>query len=147
MSDFPCRSIAELNHNALTVPSLIPIRVEFETDAHRIRDCFVWNYAESISTPESFARVFCADLDLPENPWLATVANQIRAQIEEWESVARLKIGMDGAMPEDTLDQGEEKPDCRVILSVRLSNLLIIHHLSVRIDRRPDSSVPSYGPH
>ncbi|KAJ2986137.1 hypothetical protein NUW54_g9891 [Trametes sanguinea] len=57
--------------------ALIPIRVEFETDTHRIRDCFMWNLNESLITPESFARIFCADLDLPLTPWVDTIAAQI----------------------------------------------------------------------
>ncbi|KAG6808647.1 hypothetical protein H0H92_003398 [Tricholoma furcatifolium] len=81
--------------------SLIPIRVEFETDTHRIRDCFVWNVNETLIRPETFARTFCADLDLPFQPWLDTVANQIRAQIEEHEGVAAMDLGIDGAVDPD----------------------------------------------
>jgi len=36
--------------------ALVPIRVEFETDSHRVRDCFVWNLHEALVTPEEFAR-------------------------------------------------------------------------------------------
>lgn len=93
--------------------SLVPIRVEFETDTHRIRDCFVWNLNEGLITPENFARIFCADLDLPLS-WVETVTNQIRAQLEEHETIARLELTQ-----EDYATEGEELPECRVILSVR----------------------------
>ncbi|KAG5634141.1 hypothetical protein DXG03_006286, partial [Asterophora parasitica] len=98
--------------------ALIPIRVEFETDTHRIRDCFVWNLNETLIKPETFARTFCNDLDLPLQPWLDTVANQIRAQIEEHEGVASMDLGIDGALDIGALPvNGDEIAECRVILS------------------------------
>ena len=57
--------------------ALVPIRVEFETDTHRIRDCFVWNLNEDLIQPEAFARTFCQDLDLPTNPWVELISNQM----------------------------------------------------------------------
>ena len=106
--------------------ALVPIRVEFETDTHRIRDCFVWNLHEDLVKPESFARILCTDLELPLNPWVETIANQIRAQIEEHEGVASMELGsMDSyqEVGEDgqgmVVDEEIEIPECRVILSVR----------------------------
>jgi chromatin structure-remodeling complex subunit SFH1 len=74
----------------------------------------VWNLNEELVQPDNFARIFCADLDLPAVPWVETVTNQIRAQLEEHEAIGRLEITNDGFAPE-----GEEVPECRVILSVR----------------------------
>ncbi|KAG6874108.1 hypothetical protein C0992_008069, partial [Termitomyces sp. T32_za158] len=93
-----------MDKHALNRTALVPIRVEFETDSHRIRDCFLWNLNESLIKPETFARTFCNDLDLPLTPWADTIANQIRAQIEEHEAVASIDLAIDGA-------------ECRVILS------------------------------
>ena len=103
--------------------ALVPIRVEFETDTHRIRDCFVWNLHEDLIRPESFARTFCMDLDLPLVPWQETVANQIRAQVEEYEGLATMDLGSSAhgyeeVNSEETMDV--DVPECRVILSVRL---------------------------
>ncbi|KAI6098101.1 hypothetical protein F5141DRAFT_1146636 [Pisolithus sp. B1] len=89
-------SLDTLFTHAQTRTSLVPIRVEFDTDTHRIRDCFVWNLYETLVKPEMFARVFCADLELPVVPWAETVANQIRAQLEEHEGVASLDLGVEG---------------------------------------------------
>ena len=100
--------------------ALVPIRVEFETDTHRIRDCFVWNLHEDLIKPESFARTFCTDLDLPTNPWADLVAAQIRAQLEEHEGIAALDFGAETDV-EDEAREGDEVPECRVILSVRQS--------------------------
>ncbi|OSD06576.1 SNF5-domain-containing protein [Trametes coccinea BRFM310] len=113
--------------------ALIPIRVEFETDTHRIRDCFMWNLNESLITPESFARIFCADLDLPLTPWVDTIAAQIRAQIEDHEGVASTYLGADAEMsePEDETP-GEEVNECRVILSIDVQ--IATHHLLDHIE-------------
>lgn len=108
-----------LENHAKKRTSLVPIRVEFETDTHRIRDCFVWNINESLIKPENFAKIFCNDLDIPQT-WADTIATQIRAQLEDHEGVASMELGQDGAL--DTAEQpanGEELPECRVILSVR----------------------------
>lgn len=99
--------------------ALVPIRVEFETETHRVRDCFVWNLYETVIKPETFAKIFCSDLDLPLIPWVETVTNQIRAQLEEHEGVASMELSVDGAMNVDPAkDVVEEIPECRVILSV-----------------------------
>ncbi|KAF7364830.1 SNF5-domain-containing protein [Mycena venus] len=106
--------------------ALVPIRVEFETETHRIRDCFVWNLNEQLIQPENFARIFCTDLDLPAVPWVETVTNQIRAQLEEHEAIARLELTNDGFD-----DEGEEVPECRVILSidVQIANHHLLDHI------------------
>ncbi|KAG2151464.1 hypothetical protein DEU56DRAFT_880172 [Suillus clintonianus] len=121
-----------LQAQAQTRASLVPIRVEFETDTLRIRDCFVWNLNETLIKPESFARVFCADLDLPAIPWVDTVANQIRAQIEDHEGVASMDIGVDHAMDLDPhVEGGEEVAECRVILSidVQIATYHLLDHI------------------
>lgn len=116
-----------LEIQARKAAALVPIRVEFETETHRIRDCFVWNLYEDLITPEAFARTFCSDLDLPVNPWAETVANQIRAQIEDHEGVATMDFGLDAM---DIYGSGEEEvPECRVVLSVRAYS-----HTSIRLN-------------
>lgn len=106
--------------------ALVPIRVEFETETHRIRDCFVWNLHESLVTPEEFARTFCADLDLPAAPWSDTVAAQIRAQLEDQDGVGSMELAVDGGG-----NGGDEVPECRVILSidVQVDNHHLLDHI------------------
>lgn len=134
------RSLHDLETRSPKRTSLVPIRVEFETETHRIRDCFVWNLYETFIKPETFAKIFCADLELPIVPWAETVANQIRAQLEEHEGVASLDLGVEGyhcagycgdgdsngtyypnqhSHPGDPISENSgETPECRVILSV-----------------------------
>ncbi|KAL0960790.1 hypothetical protein HGRIS_005810 [Hohenbuehelia grisea] len=113
--EYPSQAALEANAARVVLP--VPIRVEFETDTHRIRDCFMWNLHESLITPESFARSFCQDLELPLNPWADTVAAQIRAQLEDAEGAASMALGGDAAMEIDSTP-GDEVPECRVIISV-----------------------------
>lgn len=116
-----CSSQEDLETQAKRANALVPIRVEFETDTHRIRDCFVWNLYENLVKPEAFAKIFCADLDLPQVPWVETITNQIRAQLEDHEGVASLDLGADDAAMEiDEAGTGEPVAECRVIISVRL---------------------------
>lgn len=122
-----CSSEAALQSQAEKPTALIPIRVEFETDTQRIRDCFVWNLNEELITPETFARTFCLDLDLSLQPYAEIVANQIRAQIEEHEGVASMYLGADAEMSEEEDESpGEEVNECRVILSVSVVVALLV---------------------
>ncbi|KAL4248171.1 SNF5 family protein [Abortiporus biennis] len=139
-----------LDMQALRPTSLVPVRVEFETDTHRIRDCFVWNIHENLIEPEQFAKTFCADLDLPPEPWVETIANQIRAQLEEHEGVVTVDLrgeGWDEALPEEELtevmevdgERGvgerrrnvEEVQECRVMLSidVQIATFHLLDHI------------------
>jgi hypothetical protein len=86
-------------------------------------------------TPEAFARIFCADLDLPlRGAFADTVAAQIRAQLEDADAVARVPLAGDTRWadarqpaPGDDLaalgtgepELGDELPECRVIVEVR----------------------------
>ena len=82
----------------------------------------MWDLNDDLTKPETFARVFCADLDIPGNMWIETIANQIRAQIEEYEGLATMDLGNSAAGYEDVLDDDGsmhvDVPECRVILSV-----------------------------
>ncbi|KAI0064125.1 SNF5-domain-containing protein [Artomyces pyxidatus] len=121
--DYPQDSLED---QAQRPTSLVPIRVEFETDTHRIRDCFVWNLHEKLVTPEQFARTFIADLDLPEIPWVETVTNQIRAQLEDQEGVGAMELAVDA-----TEERNDEIPECRVVLSidVQVDNHHLLDHI------------------
>ena len=122
LSDTNLYSSQEALESQAAKPSaLVPVRVEFETDTHRIRDCFLWNLHDDLTKPEAFARIFCTDLDLSLNQWQETVANQIRAQLEEYEGIASVDLGSsaEGYVDPDEAMGDIEVPECRVILSVR----------------------------
>ena len=129
----------QLANQAERSVALVPIRVEFETETHRIRDCFVWNLHESLVTPEEFARTFCADLDLPAAPWSDTVAAQIRAQLEDQDGVGSMELAVDGGG-----NGGDEVPECRVILSVRLIFPPTLQSISLTYTNQIDVQVDNH---
>ncbi|KZT44432.1 SNF5-domain-containing protein [Sistotremastrum suecicum HHB10207 ss-3] len=105
-----------LDAQAAKPSNLVPIRVELETDQYRIRDCFVWNVNEQLITPQQFAKIFCADLELPVHPYVEQVTAAIRSQVEEHEGIASMDLSVD---PDDEGSaEGDELPDCRVILAI-----------------------------
>jgi len=60
-----------------------------QSPGYKIRDVFLWNLHEALSTPEDFAVAFVQDLDLP-NPGAAIseISRQIRSQLEDYAGVA-----------------------------------------------------------
>jgi chromatin structure-remodeling complex subunit SFH1 len=61
------------------------------TPAYRLKDSFLWNLHEALTTPDQFAKTFVDELDLPNDrkPMLVlNVTNQIRQQLEEYAGVA-----------------------------------------------------------
>ncbi|KAJ9662605.1 Chromatin structure remodeling complex protein sfh1 [Neophaeococcomyces mojaviensis] len=60
-----------------------------QSPGYKIRDIFMWNLHEALSTPEDFAVAFVQDLDLP-NPSaaVAEISKQIRSQLEDYAGVA-----------------------------------------------------------
>lgn len=61
------------------------------TPAYRLKDSFLWNLHEALTTPDQFAKQFVDELDLPNDrkPFLIlNIANQIRQQLEEYAGVA-----------------------------------------------------------
>ncbi|KAH7028387.1 hypothetical protein B0J12DRAFT_684074 [Macrophomina phaseolina] len=61
------------------------------TPAYRLKDAFLWNLHEALTTPDQFAKVFVEELDFPNErkPIIITqIANQIRQQLEEYAGVA-----------------------------------------------------------
>ncbi|DAA73712.1 TPA_exp: Uncharacterized protein A8136_4146 [Trichophyton benhamiae CBS 112371] len=70
-------------------PTLPAYRKPEPAPPYRIKDSFLWNLHEALTTPEEFASVFVRELDLP-NPQSTALAicNQIRQQLEEYAGVA-----------------------------------------------------------
>jgi chromatin structure-remodeling complex subunit SFH1 len=61
------------------------------TPAYRLKDSFLWNLHEALTTPDQFAKQFVDELDFPNDrkPLLImTIASQIRQQLEEYAGVA-----------------------------------------------------------
>ncbi|KAL3309064.1 SWI SNF, matrix associated, actin dependent regulator of chromatin, subfamily b, member 1 [Cichlidogyrus casuarinus] len=53
---------------------LVPIRLDIEFDAVKLRDCFTWNRNEQIISPDQFAELLCDDLDLNPTQFVPAIA-------------------------------------------------------------------------
>ncbi|OXV10634.1 hypothetical protein Egran_01603 [Elaphomyces granulatus] len=86
LEPFPLpRNILEPSLN----PTLPGYRKPDPAPAYRIKDTFLWNLHEALSTPEEFATGMVRDLDLPNAPAAtAAISSQIRQQLEEYAGVA-----------------------------------------------------------
>jgi chromatin structure-remodeling complex subunit SFH1 len=70
-------------------PALPAYRKPDPAPPYRIKDTFLWNLHEALTTPEEFASGLVHDLDLPNPQAMAmAVSNQIRQQLEEYAGVA-----------------------------------------------------------
>ncbi|KAL2313854.1 Chromatin structure-remodeling complex subunit sfh1 [Schizosaccharomyces pombe] len=71
----------------------IPIRLDIELpNNYRLKDTFLWNMNEQVMTPDVFAQILCADLDLSTNVYGTQISSSIRAQIEEYAPVAEVPM-------------------------------------------------------
>jgi chromatin structure-remodeling complex subunit SFH1 len=60
-----------------------------QTVPFRLKDTFLWNLHESLTTIDQFAQTMVQDLDLPRRSEFAQeIAKQIRNQLEDWATVA-----------------------------------------------------------
>ncbi|KAL0578552.1 SWI/SNF chromatin-remodeling complex subunit [Marasmius crinis-equi] len=64
---------------------LVPIRLEFDVDHHKMRDTFVWNLNDPVVTPESFAQTLVEDYALP-NSYHSQIVKQIQDQLTDFKS-------------------------------------------------------------
>ncbi|KAM0793241.1 hypothetical protein ACM66B_000705 [Microbotryomycetes sp. NB124-2] len=63
--------------------NLIPIRIDCENEAYKIRETFTWNLNETAITPEMFASHMIEDLRVPYAPFFREIVAQIRRHIED----------------------------------------------------------------
>ncbi|KFY20376.1 hypothetical protein V491_03764, partial [Pseudogymnoascus sp. VKM F-3775] len=70
-------------------PSLPVYRTPEVTVPYRLKDIFLWNLHETLTTTDQFAQCMVQDLDLPNRQALAMeISKQIRTQLEEYAGVA-----------------------------------------------------------
>ncbi|KAH8808213.1 hypothetical protein F5884DRAFT_677554 [Xylogone sp. PMI_703] len=64
-------------------------RQQEQTVPYRLKDFFLWNLHETLTTTDQFAQTMVQDLDLPNRAQMATeISKQIRTQLEEYAGVA-----------------------------------------------------------
>ncbi|CAM0142929.1 unnamed protein product [Umbelopsis sp. WA50703] len=75
---------------------LVPIRLDLDLDDIKLRDVFMWNMNEQFLTPEKFGEILCEDLELPIYKYAPRIAESIRAQVQDFESIHEVEIPDDG---------------------------------------------------
>lgn len=70
-------------------PTLPIYRSPEPTVPYRLKDIFLWNLHETLTTTDQFAQTMVQDLDLPNRAQMANeISKQIRTQLEEYAGVA-----------------------------------------------------------
>ena len=70
-------------------PNLPAYRQQEVTVPYRLKDIFLWNLHETLTTTDQFAQAMVQDLDLPNRGQLANeISKQIRTQLEEYAGIA-----------------------------------------------------------
>ncbi|RDW94348.1 hypothetical protein BP5796_00111 [Coleophoma crateriformis] len=70
-------------------PNLPAYRAQEQTVPFRLKDVFLWNLHETLTTTDQFAQSMVQDLDLPNRGQMANeISKQIRTQLEEYAGVA-----------------------------------------------------------
>ncbi|GAA5854434.1 hypothetical protein JCM8547_001821 [Rhodosporidiobolus lusitaniae] len=81
----------ELEEHAEKPGAFVTVNIDLDYESFKIREAFVWNVHEKLITPETFARIFCDDLDLPSS-YVEQVAKQITDQVGEQSFVAEISL-------------------------------------------------------
>ncbi|GLB39897.1 putative SNF5-domain-containing protein [Lyophyllum shimeji] len=64
---------------------LVPIRLEFDVEHHKMRDTFVWNLNDPVVTPEHFAQTVVEDYNLSPN-YHAVITKSIQDQLSDFKA-------------------------------------------------------------
>ncbi|KAF8062306.1 hypothetical protein FPV67DRAFT_266178 [Lyophyllum atratum] len=92
---------------------LVPIRLEFDVEHHKMRDTFVWNLNDPVVTPENFAQTVVEDYNLAAN-YHAVITKSIQDQLSDFKAHSGL-YDVDNAEPSSpvftttTIDPGPKR--------------------------------------
>jgi hypothetical protein len=65
------------------VEDLVPIRLEIDYEAWRLRETFTWNATDAHVGLDSFAQTLCDDFALPHAGFVAAIKQSVQAQVQE----------------------------------------------------------------
>ncbi|KAJ7164897.1 hypothetical protein C8R46DRAFT_900772 [Mycena filopes] len=86
---------------------LVPIRLEFDVEHHKMRDTFVWNLNDPVISPEDFAQTVVEDYNLASS-YHGVITKAIQDQLSDYRAHSANYDGdsWDVAVTEDTLRAG-----------------------------------------
>ncbi|KAJ6591033.1 SNF5-domain-containing protein [Mycena vulgaris] len=87
---------------------LVPIRLEFDVEHHKMRDTFVWNLNDPVISPEHFAQTVVEDYNLAPT-YHAVITKTIQDQLSDYRAHSANYDGdsWDLAVTEDTVHAGK----------------------------------------
>ncbi|KAJ7337371.1 hypothetical protein DFH08DRAFT_705548 [Mycena albidolilacea] len=87
---------------------LVPIRLEFDVEHHKMRDAFVWNLNDPVISPEHFAQTVVEDYNLAHT-YHAVITKTIQDQLSDYRAHSANYDGdsWDLAITENTLCAGK----------------------------------------
>ncbi|KAF8958931.1 hypothetical protein BDZ97DRAFT_1839880, partial [Flammula alnicola] len=99
--------------------TLVPIRIEFDVEHHKMRDTFVWNLNDAVVTPEAFAQSIVEDYNLAPS-YHSVIVKSIQDQLSDFRAHSTNYDGdgaelfdndaaNDGAVIKGTLDEENAK--------------------------------------
>lgn len=77
---------------------LVPIRLEFDVEHHKMRDTFVWNLNDPVITPEHFAQTLIEDYNLASS-YHAIITKSIQDQLSDYKAHTVNYDGDEGDAP------------------------------------------------
>lgn len=86
--------------------SLPAYRHPEQTTAFRLKDTFLWNLHEALTTPDHFAKTFVDELDFPADRkafLVSEIARQVREQLEQYAGIALHPLFHSNSEPSKTL--------------------------------------------
>ncbi|KAF7723118.1 SWI SNF, matrix associated, actin dependent regulator of chromatin, sub b, member 1 [Apophysomyces ossiformis] len=88
--------IADLERASSMEEVLVPIRLDIDLEDVKLRDVFLWNMNEQFLTPEKFAEILCEDLELPTFKFVPLIAESIRTQVLDFETIHEVELPAEG---------------------------------------------------
>ncbi|PIL36994.1 hypothetical protein GSI_00686 [Ganoderma sinense ZZ0214-1] len=99
----PCQGPRRISDEDASRPEqLVPIRLEFDVEHHKMRDTFVWNLNNPIITPEIFVQSVVDDYSFAPS-YYAVITKAIQEQLSDYKAHSAT-FGKDGVMIDGSED-------------------------------------------
>ncbi|KAJ2777697.1 SWI/SNF chromatin-remodeling complex subunit, partial [Coemansia linderi] len=95
----------QLRHQAEKAEVLVPIRLDLDTDGHRLRDTFTWDLNNELIPPQRFAHGLCVDLGLPPESFVALIVQSIEEQLDDFRQYGNVEAASAPSVRQTLLDE------------------------------------------
>ncbi|KAJ2718980.1 SWI/SNF chromatin-remodeling complex subunit [Coemansia sp. Benny D115] len=81
----------QLRRQAAKRETLVPIRLDLDSEGLRLRDTFTWDLGNELITPLRFAQHLCVDLEMPTETFVPAIVQAIEEQLEDFRQVLQVQ--------------------------------------------------------